>query len=161
MDLQKKISVARLCGKMTAARVAKAGGRIQLARIIGEAIGVKTGVTDFGEWTALTGQFHGTNLETGETMASAVCFLPDVALDLITAQLSGGAKAVEFAFDISVVADESSSVGFIYTASPILQAADNDPIKRLQAKIAALPAPDSAASATEGAPEGKGKGKGK
>lgn len=144
--LQKKISVAKVFGKVNAAVISKHGtdGKINLARFMGSAQGVKTGVSDFGEWRALTGQFRAIALSgdnAGEVFDSAVCFLPDVALDLVVAQLIGGANAVDFAFDISAVLDESVAVGYSYRATPLIEAEEESPFARLEKKLAALALP--------------------
>ena len=147
VNLQKKISVAKVFGKINAVIVAKAeNGILEIGRFFGSASGVKTGVSDFGEWTALTGQFRAINKQTGEVFDSGVCFLPDVALDLIVGQLNGGAQAVDFAFDINAVLDETVQVGYSYRAIPILETSAESPISRLEAqmaKMAALPAPET------------------
>ena len=143
IKLQKKVSVAKVFGKVNAAIIAKTGGNeIHVMRILGSASGVKSGVSDYGDWKALSGQFRATNPETGEQTDAATAFLPDVALDMITGALDGGATAVDFAFDIFAVLDDSSSVGYTYRASPLLQAAEDSPINRIAAKLQAmLPAP--------------------
>lgn len=156
INLIKKLSVNKVIGgKPKIASIVKffqentTSPAMPLARFFGTANGTKHGVSDFGEWTCLTGQFRAVNLDTGETFDSGVCFLPDVAQDLIIGALGSG--SVDFAFDIGVVLDDDSATGYVYTASPLLQE-ENDPISRLEAKIAALalPAP---------APEEKKKGK--
>lgn len=156
LNLQKKISVAKVCGKVTATRIAKAGGALKLATFAGIASDIKQGVSDFGEWEALTGQFRAINAETGEVFDSAVCFLPDVALNLVKAQLAGGAKAVEFAFEISAVEDESVAVGYSYRASPLLEISEDDPMQRLMAKVPTF-APALSAPAAEEKATAKGK----
>lgn len=156
VNLQKKLSVAKVFGKINAAIISKQGdgGKLTIMRVFGSANGIKTGISDFGEWRALTGQFRATNIQTGEVFDSAVCFIPDVALDLVCAQLEGGAKAVDFAFDISAVLDETVAVGYSYQASPLIQAEEESPISRLESKIAALALPAPAP-----APDEKKKGK--
>ena len=158
VNLQKKISVAKVFGKVNAAIISKNGdgGRLNLVRFMGSAQGVKEGVSDFGEWRALTGQFRAIALSgenSGEVSDSAVCFLPDVALDLVCAQLEGGASAVDFAFDISAVMDESVAVGYSYRATPLIAAEEESPISRLEQKLAAL------ALAAPAADDGKAKAK--
>lgn len=154
VNLQKKLSVAKVFGKVNAAVVAKAeNGLLKIMRVFGSASGTKIGVSDFGEWTALTGQFRATNLETGDVSDSAVLFLPDVALNLITAQLDAGAQSVDFAFDIHAVLDDSVAVGYSYRALPLLEMDAESPVARLEKKMAALALPAPAAK-----PEGKGKG---
>jgi len=163
--LQKKISIAKVFGKINAAIIAKAGGTsIHVMRVMGSATGLKTGVSDFGEWTALTGQFRAMNPETGETTDAAQLFMPDVAQDMIAAQLKGNATAVDFAFDLFAVLDEASPVGYAYRATPLLNEGES-PIARIEAKLNALllaaPVADESMAAAVVRAEGKGKGKGK
>ena len=135
INLQKKISIAKVFGKVNAATLAKAEeGKIVVMRVFGTASGVKTGVSDYGDWSALSGMFRAINPVTGETFDSGVCFLPDVALDLIVGQLNSGAASVDFAFDVLAALDESSAVGYSYRAVPIIQQ-ENNPISRLEALI--------------------------
>lgn len=152
VNLQKKISIAKVFGKINSAVISKQGenGTLKLMRVLGAANGVKSGVSDFGEWRALAGQFRATNISTGEVFDSAVCFLPDVALELVIAQLEGGAKGVEFAFDISAVLDETVAVGYSYRASPLIQSEEESPISRLEAKMAALSLPAPAENKKNG-----------
>lgn len=152
VNLQKKISIAKVFGKVNAAVISKHGedGKLILVRFMGSAQGVKEGVSDFGEWRALTGQFRAIALSgdnAGEVFDSAVCFMPDVALDLVCAQLEGGAKAVDFAFDISAVMDETVAVGYSYRASPLIEAEEESPISRLEQKLSALALPAPATDA--------------
>ena len=156
LNLQKKISVAKVCGKVTGSRVAKAGGNLKMATFAGIASDIKSGVSDFGEWEALTGQFRAINAETGEVFDSGVCFLPDVALDLVKGQLASGAKAVEFAFEISAVEDETVSVGYSYRASPLLEMAEDDPMQRLMVKVPTF-APALSAPVADEKAQAKGK----
>lgn len=118
-----------------------------VVRFYGVATGTRTGVSDKGEWCALLGSFKAINLETGEEKRSGTCFIPGVALDLITPQLAPGkANAVEFGFDIGVKEDEDSATGYVYTAAPCMEVAENDPLELLTKRIddaqKALPAPE-------------------
>lgn len=154
VNLQKKISIAKVFGKVNAAVISKHGeaGKLNLVRFMGSAQGIKTGVSDFGEWRALTGQFRAIALSgenAGEVSDSAVCFLPDVALDLVCAQLESGAKAVDFAFDISAALDETVAVGYSYRATPLIETEEESPISRLEKKMAALALPAPASDETK------------
>ena len=150
INLQKKLSVTRLVGKMTIKRVLEhPEQKVPCGRFYGTASGTKTGITDFGEWTALTGQFRAVHPETGEISDSGVCFLPDVALEMVTGQLAAGAVGVDFAFDLVAVPDDASTSGFGYRAIPVFEMAEDNPIMRMEAKMQALlPAP-AAAPASE------------
>lgn len=145
INLIKKISIAKVIGgKPKIASIVKffdenkTASSMVLARFYGSAVGTKTGVSDFGEWTCLTGQFRAINKTTGESFDSGICFLPDVALDLVVGALGQG--SVDFAFDIGVVLDDDSATGYVYTAIPLMQEESN-PISRLEEKLAALALP--------------------
>lgn len=140
--LTKKLSVAKIVGKVNVRKLPEDGSVLNLFTVIGNAVGTKSGTSDFGDWTGLVGQFEATNLETGEQFASANLFLPDVAQGLIEAQLANSdTHQVQFAFVIGAKADESSSVGYTYTAQPILPPDAKDPLADLRASVLALEAP--------------------
>jgi len=140
--LTKKLSVAKIYGKINVRKLPEDGSVVNLFNVIGVAVGTKSGTSDFGDWTGLVGQFEATNLETGEKFASANLFLPDVAQGLIEAQLANSENhQVQFAFVIGAKADESSSVGYTYTAQPVLPPDAKDPLADLRASVLALAAP--------------------
>ena len=141
-QLTKKISTAKVYGKVNVRKLPEDGTVLNLFSIIGVAIGTKSGTSDFGDWTCLVGQFEATNLETGAVMASANAFLPDVAQGLIEAQLAQeGTQQVQFAFVIGARVDESSPVGYSYTAQPVLAPDAKDPLADLRSSVLALAAP--------------------
>lgn len=143
MELTKKISPKTVYGG--AGRVADAvkagGGKADLFHVIGVAMGTKTGETNLGQWTALRGNFEATHCGTGEISKSPVCFLPDVALDLVLGALAGG-HAVHFALLIGARApepDENIAVAYVYTCSPLQEVGGMDTLGDLR-KL--LPAPE-------------------
>lgn len=140
MQLSKKLSTAKIVGKIVARTLPEDGTVKSLYTIIGVAVGVKRGTSDYGDWVALVGQFEAVNLETGERFASANAFLPDVAHGLIEAQL-GNSQSVQFAFTIGARVDDSSSVGYTYTAEPILPPDHKDPLEELRGIAFAANAP--------------------
>lgn len=107
-----------------------------LYNVMGIASNTKTGETDHGPWCALTGNFAAINLETGEQFRSAVVFLPDIALDMVRGQLDTGANAVEFGFMIAIKEDEQSATGYVYTATPLMEPDENDPLEVLTNQFA-------------------------
>ncbi len=143
MNLLKKISVKGVIGnikKMVASGDVACGTAIM--RVIGIANGTKEGVSDNGDWVALKGQFKATNLLTGEQFGSGVCFMPDVATDMVSGMLTEDVKSVEFGFDLIVKHDESSATGYTYVAKPLVEAGQDDPLARLESNIfAKLDAP--------------------
>lgn len=152
MESIKKLSIAKCSGKMTAKRVIEAGGKLPVLRVVGMAVGVKSGRSDYGDWTALIGDFGVTNLVDGEQFRGSTLFLPDVGLTPIHAQIAAGARGVQFAMDVFANEDESSPVGYSYTVEHLVKAED-DLISRLMAsandvKPLALPGAAAAAAPT-------------
>ena len=145
--LTKKLSTAKIVGKVNVRKLPEDGTIVNLYTVIGVAVGTKSGTSDFGDWTGLVGQFEAVNLETGEKFASANLFLPDVAQGLIEAQLANAENhQVQFAFVIGAMADSNSPVGYAYTAQPILQPDAKDPLADLRASVLQLEAPKKAAA---------------
>jgi len=141
-QLTKKISTAKIYGKINVRKLPEDGTVLNLFSIIGVAVGTKSGTNDFGDWTCLVGQFEATNLETGAVVSSANAFLPDVAQGLIEAQLNqDGTSQVQFAFVIGARADDASPVGYSYTAQPVLPPDAKDPLADLRTSVLALAAP--------------------
>jgi len=134
----RKITTATIVGKID--RPAKGDKVKPLYRVYGMATGVKTGSTQFGDWTGLTGQFEAVNLETGEISVSPVCILPEPMNSLLFSRVQAG-ESVQFAYEIGVEHSEKGSTGYAYTTKPIVKETQNDPLAELRAAVKALPAP--------------------
>lgn len=140
-------------GKTLTKEVYANGETVWVAEVIGLARGTKTGTSNYGEWTALMGDFYARPLvgdkadkvddkgevtETGTRYRTGQLFLPDVALNLIVPvvdTLDKGA-AVEVAFKIGITANEESNFGYDYTAAFLVEPEENDPLSMLAAKVA-------------------------
>jgi len=162
VQVLKKISVATVFGKVDLkALLAAPGETIKCMRVLGLAISQKTGLSSYGEWSALLGQFQATNLVTGEVFNGSTLFLPEVALTPILVALSAqGTRGVEFAIDVHVKYVNDAKPGgspYEYTFVPLLAPDANDPVSRLAAKVLALEAPKGDAPADAAADKG-GKG---
>jgi hypothetical protein len=118
-----------------------------LARIVGTATqprpykikeGERAGEIAFG----LMGQFEGTNGSTGETITSAVCYLPEYATEMVLGALGAGedVSAVRIAFDIYAKYDEKAVTSYVFSVRDLLNqgAAGVDEVKDM---IKALPMP--------------------
>lgn len=157
MNILKKITVKSVVGNVKKlvidGTLAENGGQMNVMRVFGNAVGLKTGESDNGPWTAARGQFKAIAL-TGENegveFVSSVCFMPDVAMDMVEAQMmADGVSSVEFAFDISIVADEDSATGYVYTANPLLAPEEDNPLDRLASTLPKLPALEAPKKATK------------
>lgn len=147
----KKISVAKVCGKINGVKLftgKKEGESVAVMDVIGIATGMKNGVSDYGEWSALQGRFKAKNLldEKAVYVEGVQCFLPDVALIPIIQALDNGAMSAEFAVRIIAVPAPDTQIGFEYQAEPLIAPEpEADPLEKLlkaaSKKIAALAAP--------------------
>lgn len=155
----KKISVATVFGKVDLEALIKAPNQeISVMRVLGRAVGVKSGMSSYGEWKALQGQFQAVHSSTGEISEAAVLFLPDVAMTPLLVALSAPeSRGVEFALELSVKYVKNGKPGGVpyeYTWKPLLPPDASDPIARLNARlieVGALPAPDADAKPEGGA----------
>lgn len=145
MKLLKKLSVKTVCGDMK--KWARENFLAEdstletqdVLRVIGIANKLETGEGDNGAWVAFKGSFKCVNLMTGEECRGGKLFLPDVASDLIETALSDeNNDSVEFGFDISIMKNEKSAVGYEYSATPLLEAKEADPLAALEQSIPAL-----------------------
>lgn len=132
-----KISVKKILGK-----IKPPTEKTYLMQVFGIANGTKTGTSQYGEYTALTGQFRAIKLDTGEVYGGGQCYLPNIALNLVLPAMKGeGTNGVEFAFNIGVYPAENA-FGYEYCCDPLMVTSDTDPLEILQKRLAALPAPD-------------------
>lgn len=141
MNIVSKLSAKKVCGK-----IKKPDAKTPLMQVFGIATGIKTGESNFGPWTALTGAFRATRLSDGEVYQSGSCFLPKMGTELIAPMLKKeGVDGLEFAFNIGVVPSDNA-IGYEYYVEPMLEAKENDPLELLQKRVtqAALPAPEKA-----------------
>ena len=98
----KKLSIASIHGPLTKEEkeTIKAGDSIFVGRFFGVATGSKTGTSQYGPWTSLTGSFAGINSD-GEEFRAAQCLLPLGIPETIAAQLAqDSVSEVHFSVDI-------------------------------------------------------------
>lgn len=133
MQLVKKISVKTVFGNIDVRKLSDSP--IAIMRIIGVATKIKSGESEFGQWTAFLGQFKATNLQTNEVFASGKCFLPPQASEILEGQFDDEHSRIEFAFDISAKYSEDSTVKYEYIVEPLFKPAENDPIALLESKL--------------------------
>jgi hypothetical protein len=145
----RKLSAKAVWGKIKRADIPEKGVK-PLFTIIGQAMGVRKGTSEYGEWTALVGTFEATNIDTGEVFSGPECFLPEPFNSMIANKLQGvgAVHAIDFAFEIGIKAapaDQPTRVPYEYTCKPIQDPTAGDPLKALRGRVSehrkALPAP--------------------
>ena len=145
INLIKKMSCKTVCGdvkKLAREQLVDGVKTVAIMRVIGVAQGMVTGTGDNGDWVSFKGGFEGTNLIDGAVYKSGKLFLPEVAEDLVVAALNTeGNEAVNLAFDISILEDAASATGYVYTATPLMEVEENDPIEQLKKTMQLPPLP--------------------
>jgi len=141
IDIKKKVTCA-FGMKAPAVLVAltEAGGRLYSGRLVGIATGTKSGVTEYGEWTALIGQFQFTD-RFGAATRAVQAFGPDIVILPAVAALNGGAQSINVAVDVYAVADAKSPVGWSYTCASAIEESETDPLALLLKSASAVAAP--------------------
>lgn len=160
MPQVKKLSVATVYGKIDAKKVLTADAPIDLMTVYGVAVGTKSGTSNYGDWTALVGEFEAVNAETGEVSQANQLFLPEIALIPLRVALER-AQSVRFAIKLQARAATNSKPGGVpyeYTFDSVLPPAEDDPMQALREQVKALALPAPTASPSD-KPAAKGKGK--
>lgn len=178
-QIAKKISMKALVGTVSAfipmrevtemkgdkeitREVSDDGATEWLAEVIGLARTLKHGTSNFGEWTALMGDFYakplvGDKAKNDTRFRTGQLFLPDVALNLVSPiveTLDKGA-AVQVAFRIGITANSESNFGYDYTASFLMEPEENDPLAMMMNKVQSALTDQSNENTDEKGPEEK------
>lgn len=148
-ELVSKITTKTVCEDLRALVKDKDNGtNIPLMRIVGNATSMKSGVSNYGEWTKLLGDFICISLLDSKATRSAQLIMPNVAQNLVTAaMMSADTANAAFAFDVIVEVSEKSSVGYTFKAASLIAPSESDPLLMLASQISApmpqlaIPAP--------------------
>lgn len=122
MEIISKISAKTLVGDV---KTAPDG---ELFRVVGNATGIETGESQFGQWEALVGDFLASSPD-GKEFKAGKAFLPVTALNLLRGSLMEG-NSVQFAFVIGKKKSSAAPVGYEYTITPMIETKE-DPLKAL------------------------------
>lgn len=130
------MSVKNVCGAIVAPAP---GEEKKMMIVMGFAKSFETKVTTFGDSIGFHGDFKGIDMDTGEEFRSGVCYLPDVAEDLLMHAMEGNAGVVEFAFEIGVVGVKGRTDGeagkYEYRCKPMMKSSENDPMVLLEERL--------------------------
>ena len=108
-----------------------------LFEIVGICTGKETGQSDYGEWTAMTGNFQATLLAGGAEFRTEMrCFMPAVVQGPVLAKLGmDGVTSVSFGYRVGVLRDDDAATGYVYTAEPLSEVVVADPLGELLSTI--------------------------
>lgn len=147
MKLKNKITVKEVLGKKPSAALLGDKNELPIMTVYGRARDRKPGTHTFGdgslsEYVKFTGDFRAVRVSDGVEFRSGELILPNVAsnvLDNVVLALDKEAKeTVEFAFFISMEKDDST-VGFKFTAEPLVESRENDPLADMATRLAGSP----------------------
>ena len=147
----KKVTIAtgQATAKTMQSLAANGGKPLYVGRLVGVACDTKTGTSQYGEWTALVGDFIKTTPD-GETERAPQAFGPDMVISPVVGALKMGGGAVNVAVDVYVVHDEKSPVGFAYRTENVIPDQEDSPMARLLALASAKAMPALTAPAAKG-----------
>ena len=131
MRVLKKISAKNVMGRIP---VPEEGETIDLFQVYGHATKCESIDTSYGVAIKIIGQFEAFRADTGELFRSPTLYLPRPADEMIEEALGESEGAVEFAFEISVVAADTKT-GYEYNVSTIVEPECEDPLVVLRSKF--------------------------
>lgn len=145
MQLVKKLGAKQILGNVK--QVVKDncendGDTYQAYTVYGVTNGIKTGMSNYGEWCAFQGTIEAVNHVTGEGFASTQCFIPEPLESIIKTALEDN-DAVEFAFVVHVKRRDDLKEGYEYIVVPRKEAQESNPLAHL--KTLALGKPEETA----------------
>ena len=162
MKLTKKISAKEILGNVVdVVKEMEIGSIIEAYGVAGICKAYMTGISTFGEWVRLIGEFEAVNYVTGEQVRGSGVHVPDVLQEALFAAV--GDKFVrndkkctkdneyfelnapiEFAFkvDIERLEDkENGAINYKYHTKPMTKVAENDGLSHLTKLIASIAPP--------------------
>ena len=128
------------------------GTEVVVMTVLGRADSHESGTNtlpngDVSEYVKFRGEFaaYAGRLKEGQEHRSNVLIMPDVAGGMLAGLMGReDVQSVQFGFEISV-AKTTTSIGYEYKATPLMETDESDPLTALTARIAAnaLPAPEA------------------
>lgn len=134
LRLVKKLSTKTIIGTVPIEKSDPADKRVHLYDMFGIAVGIKTGESNYGSFTAFKGEFRAV-VPGGDVFQSSTCFVPSV----IESQLSiavGEAKGqqVKFAFKVFAAKTEKSPF-YTYEIESLVAPKPSDAMQELSSVV--------------------------
>lgn len=136
----RKLTVKNIIGGPTNVRAmfddnVSDGDSVHLFGIAGIANRVRYGESAFGPFSELQGEFIAV-LNDGTQLKAGKCFVPDASCHgAITNTFENTGEAVEFSFNVSVVADSESATGYFYQATEATAPKQSERLSELVGQI--------------------------
>lgn len=143
VTMVKKLGAKQIVGDIKKAVrdfCANDGDKVTVYTIFGTANGVKTGTSNYGDWTAFQGTFEATNYVDGNSYASNQAFITEPIQSMLVQALQNS-DAVDFAITVDVKRRDDLQCGYEYITTPHVQTQTSDPLAHLRSAIPQLAAP--------------------
>lgn len=143
VTMVKKLGAKQIIGnvkKAVADFCANDGDKVTLYTIFGVANGIKSGVSNFGDWVAFQGTFEATNYVDGQSYASNQAFITEPIQSMLIRALEGS-DSVQFAITVDAKRRDDVAQGYEYVTTPHMQTEENDPLAHLRAHVPQIAAP--------------------
>lgn len=140
VQLKSKLSLKSIVGKPDIKALHAGKVAIDLFNVGGTALGIKSGVSNFGDWNAFIGQFAAVRLDTGEVFKGGQLFLPTIAENfLMPAVMEAKGNPLEFGFIVGIqpMLKPDGTESYEYTVKPIIDTGVVDPLDAMVAKLEA------------------------
>lgn len=147
VTMVKKLGAKQIIGnvkKAVADFCANDGDKVSLYTIFGVANGVKTGTSNYGDWTAFQGSFEAANYVEGTSYASNQAFITEPLQSMLVAALRES-DTVEFAITVDVKRRDDLNQGYEYLTTPHISTKENDPLAHLRSAVPQIAAPSKVA----------------
>lgn len=151
VTMLKKLGAKQIVGNVKQAVkdfCANDGDKVSLYTIFGVANGVKTGTSNYGDWTAFQGKFEATNYVDGASYASNQAFIVEPLQSMLMGALQES-DSVQFAITVDVKRRDDLNQGYEYLVTPHMQTQENDPLAHLRAHVPQIAAPVKVAELIE------------
>lgn len=129
MELINKISAKTIVGNV------KDAPEGELFSLMGYAVGIEEGESQFGTWQALTGEFLATTPD-GKEFKAGKAFPPATIVEIVKPFLMGDENPrVALAFKIGKKKSDTAPVGYEFTVESLVEPAESDPLMALKAAV--------------------------
>lgn len=163
IKIARKITIADVVGRAAVKNFPNIVKETSIVRFMGIARKYTVKTTTYGESLCFVGDFHGVNLATGEVVRSTTIYLPSPVDEMLANEIEaiqdGEQTSVEFAFEVTVTADERSTVGYVYGVKNLLEVQESNPMQNLLDRVGAAPTVKLEYSEPESNVDGKEKTK--
>ena len=128
IETERKLSAKIIVGK----RIGQVTEPKDLFTVIGIATGIRSGQSNYGEWTGLKGQFEVVRCDDGKVLQAPIMILPEPAMMELVG--SGFGYPLQFAFLVRVV-PSFNSAGFEYEVRKLVEPRPYDALDELRMLI--------------------------